>query len=416
MIGLLPWLLAMLLLIIASAFFSASEAAVFSLRQTDRNKMAKGGSGERAAVSLLANPDVLLSAVLFWNLLVNMTYFAIAAMVGIRLESIYHPSASAAFALFALLSIIFCSEMLPKSLAVLRPRWASGWLALPLTIAVRIAQPFIPILRLAMTLSQRLIWPHFKAEVYLDVTDLERAIELSTSDETLIEQERAMLQNIVSLSSIRVEEWMRPRTQFVTFAPPVSIEDLRGEMTPSGYMLLTEPESDEVTAAINLRSATDLPATNLDQLAEEVGYTPWCASVSDALELMLTNDQQVTAVVNEFGETIGILTYDDVLDTIFTYNPSRSKRLLDRNPIHPLSTDLWLVAGVTSLRRLSRMLNIELPSSKNVTVAGVLQETLGHLLTAGDECDWGPFHFRVIEAPERGHTILEMKRIRRDRS
>ena len=59
-------------------------------------------------------------------------------------------------------------------------------------------------------------------------------------DTPLIEQERATLRNIVMLSDIRAEEWMRPRTQFVTFRPPVSLADLQGKMTPSGYLLITE--------------------------------------------------------------------------------------------------------------------------------------------------------------------------------
>ena len=62
-------------------------------------------------------------------------------------------------------------------------------------------------------------------------------------------------------------------------------------------------------------------------------YVPWCATVADVLGAMLGR-RQVAAVVNEHGETVGILSFDDILDTIFSGTPSRSERLL-RQGAHP---------------------------------------------------------------------------------
>jgi len=307
-----------------------------------------------------------------------------------------------------LLTIIFCSEMLPKSVAVLRAASMAALLSIPLTVAVRLVDPLMPLLQFINMISRRLIWPGFKPESQLEIADLERAIELSTSDAKLLKQERAVLRNIVALSEIRVDEWMRPRTQFKSFRPPVALSDLGGQMTPSGYLLVTEPDSEEIAGAINLRTVADLPNEHLEHHAESVLYSPWCTMVSNVLEEMKRRDREVTAVVNEYGETIGILTFEDILDTIFTYSPSRSKRLLDRNPIHYIEPGKWLVAGVTSLRRLSRLLKVELPRSKSVTIGGVIQESLQRLADVGDQCDWGPFHFHVLEAPERGHMLIEL--------
>jgi len=404
-----PPLVAMTVLIGVSAFFSASEAALFYLRPRDRKEMLNSGPGQKAAAKLLRDPERLLSAVLFWNLAANMAYFALASIVSIKLEKAgWGATAPAVFAVAALLAIIFCSEMLPKSLAVLQPRFIAGLVGLVLALAVRIVDPLMPTLRLVMLLSRRLLWPRFKPEQYLEVRDLERAVELSTDDAQLVEQEQTFLRNIVSLTSIHAEEWMRPRTQFVTFRPPVSRSDLDGQMTPSGYLLISEEDSEEIACAINLQELTTFPASNLEKHADPVGYAPWCATVADVFESMTREDLEVTAVVNENGETIGILTIDDVLDTIFTKNPSRSKRLLDRNPIHPVTPGVWRVAGVTSLRRLARLLDTELPECRSVTIAGVVQEQVQRLIAEGDECDWGPFHLHVIEAPERGHAVIEL--------
>lgn len=403
-----PWMLAMGGLLVVSAFFSGSEAALFYLRWPERRLMRSGTRAERIAENLLLAPERLLSAILFWNLFVNMAYFAITSVIVLSLErSELGRGAAVTFSIGSLVTIIFFSEMVPKSLAVLNARKVSAFLARPLQWSIRVADPFMPMLQTINLLSQRLIWPGFRSEGLVSLDDLERAIELSTLDAQLIEQEKAALRNIVLLSDIRVDEWMRPRTQYKTFRAPVSLRDFGGKTTPSGYLLVAEPRSGEVVAALRLDELIHAPPDNLQKLAQEVVVLPWCSTVADALEQMRTRKREVTAVVNEFGETIGILTLDDILDTVFTYHPSRSKLLLDRKPIHDLGPNRWLVAGVTSLRRLERYLNLELPPSKSVTVAGVVQEELQRLAKTGDECDWGRFHLRVFEAPERGHMLIE---------
>jgi CBS domain containing-hemolysin-like protein len=403
----------MALLIACSAFFSASEAAMFYLRPQDVRHLAVGNPSQRMAARLLDDPDRLLTAVLFWNLVTNIAYFTIVSVAGFQLgrDESYGQSATVAFGAVSLLLIIFFSEMLPKSLAVLSARRFAGWMGAPLAVAVRFADPIMPVLRFANVLSQRLVWPRFEPEPYLEVSDLERAIELSTSNKQLVKQEQAALRNIVLLSDIRVDEWMRPRTQFRVFRPPVSLADLGGEMTPSGYLLVTQPDSEEVAGAIHLKELSEVPQEHLEHHAEPVVHVPWCTTVADALQQMNQRRRQVAAVVNEYGETIGILTLEDILDTVFTYSPSRSRILLNLKPIHYIAPGVWMVAGVTSLRRLASDLKVGFPPSKSVTIAGVIQEKLGRLAEAGDAFDWGQFHIRVLEAPQRGHMLIELTRL-----
>lgn len=401
-----PWIAALLGLLAGSAFFSSSEAALFYLRWQQRRELRRGTRPQRLADQLLNDPDKLLSSVLFWNLVINMTYFAIVSMISLKLEEL--PQLAVTASIGALLGIIFFGEMLPKSLAVMNAPRLASLVARPMYWAIRAAEPIMPVLQLTNLLSRRLLWPSFTRERALSVMDLERAIELSTTDAQLINQETASLRNIVLLSDIRVDEWMRPRTQFRTFHPPLSWEDFDGRLTPSGFILIAAPQSEEVTRAIRMDELLYVAPEQIEHRAHEVVVLPWCATVADAFEQMRQRDLEVTAVVNEFGETIGILTLDDVLDTIFSYHPSRSKLLLDRKPIHILGPGKWLVAGVTSLRRFERYLGRDLPESKCVTMAGVVQEILQRLATSGDHCVWGPFDLQVLEAPERGHMLIEV--------
>lgn len=409
MLEMLPWLAAMVVLLACSAFFSGSEAALFYLRWEDQRALAKGGASQRAAARLRNDPDRLLSAVLLWNLAINMTYFGISSIVAMRYEEVAGGSAAVAFSAGALMIIIFFSEMLPKSLAVLSARSVAGLVGIPLAATVRVLDPIMPALRVITLLSRRLLWPRFREEAYLEVSDLERAIELSSVDTPFREQERAMLRNIVLLSDIRAEEWMRPRTQFITFPSPVSWADLKGAMTPSGYLLITADDREEITGAINLTELVEAPEDNLQTLAQPVDCVPWCATVADVLQQLQQSSCEVAVVVNEFGETIGILTFMDILATLFHENPSRSDRLLDREPIQRVGEGIWHVTGLTSLRRLSHFFQTPLPPSTNVTVGGVIQDLLQRLAETGDEVEWGDFHFRVLKVIRRGQLLIEAR-------
>ena len=407
----LPWLAAMLVLIVASAFFSGGEACLFSLRQPDRRKLATGTRAQRLAVALLEESDRLLSAVLFWNLMVNMTYFAVSSIVSFRLERACATGSPwpYVFAAASLLTLILFSEMLPKTLAVLSGRALAGFFALPLAVAIRLASPILPSLQLITLFSRRLIWPRFQPEPYLEISDLGRAIDVSTTDAQLAKQEQMVLNHIVAMSDIRVEEWMRPRTQFLSFRPPVDWSDLEGRMTPSGYLLVTDQEGAEVCGAVDLLELYELPAGNMDRDAAPIVYLPWCATLADAFQQLYQQDRDVAAVVNEFGDTIGVLTYEDILDAVFTDNPSRSERLMNRQPIEPVGDGVWQVTGVTGLRQLATDLNVPLPPTRSVTVAGILQEALHRLPAEGDAADWGPFALRVLQFDSHGRMLVELR-------
>ena len=109
------------------------------------------------------------------------------------------------------------------------------------------------------------------------------------------------------------------------------------------------------------------------------------------------------------------MTIEDILETVFNYSPSRSKRILDQNPIHKVSDGRWVVAGMMSLGSLVRELEDEVaadslktPETHSVTVGGVIQEEMQRLAEQGDVCNWGPFRFRVIEIEHRGNMLVEL--------
>lgn len=392
------YFVAMAVLVAASAFCSCAEAALFSLQADDRRALRAGNAAQRTAVDLLRRPDRLLTAILFWNLAFNFGFFVVAARVQLALQSTDRDEQAVGLMVGALLTMIILGEMLPKTFGVLQARVLSSLVSLPVAALVRALDPVMPGFTTANNLLQRLLFPNFKREPYLEISDLERAIELSTADAHLASREQSALRNIVLLSELPAEELMRPRNQYPAFSPPVDLDDLHGKLPPGGYLLITEEGSDEIDGVVALKQLAAAPRQRLENFAKSVVYVPWCAPVSGVLEELQRQDREVAAVVNEYGETIGIVTLDDVLETIFEDESSRSARLLATSSIKPMGENRWLVTGITNLRRLGRHFDVPLEQAKSVTVAGLLQEQLQRIPEVGDEVDWSGFHFRVVEA------------------
>ena len=81
----MPGAPAMLCLVLASAFFSASETALFYLSRDELRALSAGNPRERVAAEVLRDPERLLTAILFWNLVVNLTYFMVSVVTARRL-------------------------------------------------------------------------------------------------------------------------------------------------------------------------------------------------------------------------------------------------------------------------------------------------------------------------------------------
>ncbi len=402
----LPGLLTLLLI---SGFFSGSEAAFFSLTLGQRRELSKGSRTGKVAASLLAQSERLLMGILFWNLATNLSYFSLVSRAAFKLQSEYDsPQLTATLTISALVVIILLGEFLPKSLAVLYPIAVVRLVAIPLSLAIRMLDGFLPIIKLANEASRRLLWPGLKPESYLELADLERAIELSTDDAQLVEQERQVLRNVIQLSEISVEEWMRPRTQYRSFVPPISVSQLDGKKTASDYMLVTNSSGREVVSAIALNSILPDEIDDLAAKKKMLVVIPWCATIAEALKRLRKAKRRVAVIVNEYGETIGILTWEDIFEAILHSEDSNSHRELARAEVNLQSPGVWLATGMTKLRRLERLMGRRLNVSRNLTVGGVVQEYLHRLPEKGDVCSLEDLLLEVVEAGHRGEILVRI--------
>jgi len=400
---------AMLCLLIGSGFFSASETALFFLSTEEVQAFQRNDRpSERIVVALLKQPDRLLTAVLFWNLLINLTFFAVGVVISGKLMSTGNNTAAGVFGLLNLSLMIVFGEVVPKSSAVMFRQPLARLVSFPLAFAVQIFDPLAPTFGSVTRTLRRVFWPEIKREQYLHPEDLEQAIENSASNKSVLRQERQVLHNILNLSEISVEEVMRPRGTYRAVAAPVHFSDLADTPIPADYLVILAEHGDNVIGAVPLASFTVLARKNLENAAEDVIHIPWCAPVAQVLQRLEDASLSLASVINEYGETIGVVTYEDIVDSIVSAEPSRARRVLQRDPVESQGPDTWHVDGMTSLRYLSRRLNIDFEPEVDgqVTVAGVFHEQLQRMPEPGDKCSWQNYELAIVEMTSRQHFLV----------
>ena len=389
----------MVILILLSALFSGSEAALFSLTPRHRRQLPRGGTGGRIADALLKDSERLLSAILFWNLLINMTYFAIASIVAGKLESSPQGGTTLAFTFtsLSLLAIIFFSEMLPKSIAVLSPTRASILIAWPLGLAIRLVSPILPVVKTANVLAGRLFWPSFAPESEIDLADIERAVELGTDDAALLRRERTAMRSLVEIAETRASELMRPRSKLRLVPMPIQAEQLFEEFPAGGYTMITDAEGEKIVGALGIRMLRPSQFDDYQRFVEPVIYVPWAAPVARVLDQLNEEDVSVAVVVDEYGDAIGALSIDRIFRRMLAPERDQFEETRALRAIQQIGENAYRVGGSVSLRQLTKRLNVAIPDESIATVAGFIQRNNERLPRVGDTAELGGFRLTVTE-------------------
>ncbi len=417
----LAWLLvpaALIGMLCLSALFSASEAALFSLTPAQRLKLDSNRRDDRAILRLLSNASHLLTCILLCNLAINITFFACANVLSNSLNTSSSGSGWAfLFAFATVASVILFAELLPKSVGVLAPLKIGRFIALPMLFIMRIVLPIGKAMHSINDVCRRLIWPGLVPESVLETSDLERAIELSETDSKMIDLEKGILQNTLQLSNIQAQEWMHPKSQFGTITLPATAQEMEEWIAEQG-----DDRVDDIRRGIALMlSHTDnevVSTTTIDQLRKAVvqqttptsqpaHFVPWCANLAGVLQQMLKLDVKVTVVVNERGDTIGVLFFEDIIEAIFA-SPSDAINTMGRPLFAKTGEAKWEVTGATRIKQLERSLGIKLPETRDATIAGVLQSQLRRLAQVGDRVAWGTFTLQVMEIHRRGEMYVQI--------
>jgi len=402
----LPWCGSMAVLIVCSGFFSSSETAFFFLSRDQIALYAAGNGRQRLVAGLMQNSDRLLTGVLFWNLVINLAYFAVGLGLVGRLTAAGYPTIAAAAGILNLLAMIVFGEVIPKSLSVVRAQSIAQLAAWPLATAVAVLDPVIPVLGRLARILRRTFWPHIKRETQLSPADLERALDLSAAlGRDMLLEEQHVLHNILDLNEQQAEEIMRPRQHCVTVSPDQTVDSLQlTNVDAADYLIVQDRDGHGIRGVVPLDQLYEMTGQTFENVAQPVVFVPWCASLAQVLTQLEGDYRAVAVVVHEHGEMVGILPWDDIVASVLSESPSRTRRMLRREPLIEIDINRYHAEGLVTLRYLARRLRILLtPHDESLfTLAGLFQDRLERIPEQGDKLEWHGWMLTAIEVTERG--------------
>ena len=403
--GSITLLVALVILIAFSAFFSASETAFSSLNQIRLKSRAEEGDTSAARVLAMAEKyDKLLSSILIGNNIVNIA----AASIGTVLFTKWlgeERGATASTIVLTIVVLIF-GEVTPKTLAK----------EMPETIATAVS----PVLNLLLTLFTPLTWlfsqwkkllGHFVHSSESDTItegELITMVSEAESDGELTDRESQLIRSAIEFDDVEVEEILTPRVDVVAVEDDISLEELAQTFAESGYSRLPvyHDTVDNIIGVVHEKDfyiARLKKSVTMEDLIAPTLYTTGSTQISQLLRTLREQHHHMAVVVDEYGGTEGIITLEDILEELVGEIWDEHDEATE--DFRQQSDGSWLVSGSASVDDLYETL--DLPEDEDIdsnTVNGLVQEKTHHLPKVGDHFQLNDYEGVVTRTARRRVT------------
>jgi len=405
--------LALLILLLLSAFFSGSETGMMSLNRYRLRHQRKKSAGARRAAKLLAMPDRLIGLILIGNNAVNI----LAAIIANALAILYVGEAAAPWVATATLTILVLvfSEVTPKTIAAQHPEWfafkASHVLKPLLTL-------FWPLVWAINKLTNGLIKllgfdPNAARDDGLDTEELRSVVDVS--GHKISDSHQGMLKGILDLETVTVEDIMIPRSEINGLDIEDDIEVVLAKLFKSEYTRLPIYEGDinNIVGIFHMRKANHLARTEqathsaIKRFAEEPYFIPESTTLINQLLNFKTTRNRFAMVVDEYGDVKGLVTLEDILEEIvgdFTTNTAdEADEIIDRGD------GSYLIDGAATIREINKATDWSLPTDGPKTLNGVALEQLESIPDGNVSFVVGAYRF---ETEEINGTMIKKIRVK----
>ena len=400
-------------LLLTSAFFSASETAMMAInRYRLRHAADSGHRGAMRAQALLDRTDKLLGVILLGNNLVNSASGTLSAVLAIRLFGDGEVVLMVATLLLTFLILVF-SEVTPKVLGAAFPEriaYPATWLLTPL---LKLAYPVVWFVNLFVQGILRLL--RIRQPEHSNSLGLEelRTIVLESSGRMPREHHR-ILMNLLELEDITVDDVMTPRNQIEAIDIEDDPERLRQQISTSHHtrLVVQQGSPDNLLGVLHVRrvlhalTGEDLDPGTLKENLEEPYFVPAGTPLFTQLRNFQSGRRRLALVVDEYGELQGLVTLEDLLEEMvgeFTTQAPSDMGYLRRE-----EDGSWLAEGSVLLRHLNRKLGLSLPLDGPKTLNGLLLEQFEDIPEAGVSLKLGDVPVEVVQTQDRA---VKMARI-----
>ncbi len=390
------------ILLILSALFSASETALTSVSKL---KLLKRDEKEK-----IVKVNRLLTAILVANNFVNLLASSLATVLFMRLMQRLSEGVVVFLStvLVTIVLLIF-GEITPKIYA---REYAEKVYEKSAKIITLIEKMLSPITKVLLLISNKLVkligGQAMESAPFITSDDIVVAVNIGKEDGTIGRQEGMIVERTFELSETTIKEIMTQRVDVVAIEEDASLQELMELVEKEGYSRIPVYKEDidnivgvcyvkDVVGILAKSGEGNLASKKVKEIVREPIFVPETMKVSTLLKVFKEKKVHLAIVVDEFGGTAGIVTLEDVLEELigeimdeYDYD--------ETNIIKKISENTYLVKGTAPINDLERELDIEFPETEHETIAGFLLEFFQRIPSVGEEMALGRYHFKIVAA------------------
>ncbi|WP_230530345.1 HlyC/CorC family transporter [Microvirga roseola] len=412
------WLAALVvvLCLLLSALFSASETAFTGASRSRMLVLEKSGDVRAKLVNrLLEMRERFIGTVLIGNNIVNIGVSAFATSVLVAVFG--DEGAIYATIIMSALVIVF-AEVLPKTIAISSPDTVSLFMSRPMSWVVSLLGP----LAIAIERMVRLMLRPFGIRIGENMPILSASEEIRGQVALLHKEggvakvERDMLGGLLDLEDLTVSEVMVHRTKMRTINADLTSEEIVREVLSSPYtrMPLWRGSQENIVGLLHAKDLLraldavegDASRLKVEEIALETWFVPDTTSLRDQLKAFLARKTHFALVVDEYGEVMGLVTLEDILEEIV--GDIKDEHDLSVQGVRPQPNGSVNVDGSVPIRDLNRAMDWNLPDEEATTIAGLVIHEAQTIPDAGQMFTFHGFRFQVLRKSRNRITALRI--------
>jgi putative hemolysin len=401
--------LSLAVLILFSAFFSSTEAALFSLSRSTVSRLGQSSPAGGRIARLLQRPRRLLITILIGNLCVNVLATSVATSWAINVFG--EKGVGLAFAGMSVV-ILALGEIAPKMIAITRAPAISLAVVYPLSVFHGVFAP----LRWPMAWLSDVVLDLFKrrlgtADRRFSKDELLTALDVGRDTGHVGQFEYELLSNVMDFRETTVKEIMTPSIDVFSLPVTIDVEECLEEMIRSGHsrVPLYGDTTDDIKGIVHIKDIARISSGDDDA---DVGtvlmpahYVPEFARISSLLSELAGQRSHIAVAIDEYGSFVGIVTMEDILEEIVgEIRDSREPVTME----YTLMPDGRIVVlGTMEIEDFNAAFKTDIVDEDHETIAGYVTGATGRIPDAGETLDIGGLRFHIISA--QPHRIRKMR-------
>ena len=376
----------LVVLLLGSGFFSASETSLMSLSKIRIRYMEdEGVKGAKLVGSLIEKSSDLLSSILVGNNIVNIAATSVSTSLFINIFG--DGGVAIATAVMTVLVLVF-GEITPKTIAANSPEKVAVVVSKPISIIMKITKPIVWVFNLLTGIIFKIMGiDNDGVKPFITEEELKAMVNVSHEEGVLEMEEREIINNVFQFGDMQAKEAMIQRLDMVA----IDIEDSYDEIIELfkseklSRLPVYQESIDDIVGILNIKdiiflSDEEIENFDIKDYVREAFFTYEFKKITQLLEDMKKEKTQMAIVVDEYGGTAGLLTIEDLVEVIVGDIDDEYDE--EEEEIVKINDNEYLVEGSTKISDVNEQLGINLESEEFDSIGGFI---IGYLKRIPEE-------------------------------